>query len=399
LAALTVLVAVQSNLLLVRFYFHSIYLGVLLVVSLLSFVLARKQPLSMRERILAILLMGGLTVTHFVSSLVGLLLLAGSYLENWRHKRSQVISNYMVVLGSTLIAMWGMYWTVQTLRNVVRYLPEIAARFQQGIAFSWVSRVAGANTEGLPFWVTLVQAFWWVTIYIAGGVLALRSLFPRSIRLRRSTFGFAGAYVLLATGSALGTIASPGGYDFYRFILYGSFLAAPLVLHFLFSRPRRIMSFAVSAVFLILSFPSLVAHNTSISQQATHLSEVGAAQFLSRAVEGMEETTKLFGGYFGPDKVIYYAPGLIPNIVNFPAQPIDLKDSVQLRTLWHDYATSFTREAKRSKKPVLIFDYQDRVYWRHLLRISEDDELWDKVKQDLGQAGLFYDAGRVQIYR
>jgi hypothetical protein len=352
----------------------------------------------MRERMLAMLLLGGLTVTHFVSSLVGLLLLAALSLENWWHKRSQVVSHHLVILGLTLIAMWGVYWTVLFFRNVVGYLPEIATRFRQGIAFSWVSRVARANTEGLPLWVTMVQMFWWITIYFAGGLVALRNASLRS-RLHSSTSGFTGAYLLLATGSIIGTIASPGGYDFYRVILYGSFLAAPLVLHFLFSRSRKIMSATVSAIFLTLSIPSLVAHNTSISQQATHLSEARAAQFLGRALEGMEETTKLFGGQSGPDRVIYYMPGLIPNMVNFSAEPSRTRDFEQLRTLWRDYAKSFVREANRANGSVLIFDYQDRVYWHHLLRISEDDELWDKVRQDLGQTSLFYDAGQVQIYR
>jgi hypothetical protein len=159
------------------------------------------------------------------------------------------------------------------------------------------------------------------------------------------------------------------------------------------------MSATVSAIFLTLSIPSLVAHNTSISQQATHLSEARAAQFLGRALEGMEETTKLFGGQSGPDRVIYYMPGLIPNMVNFSAEPSRTRDFEQLRTLWRDYAKSFVREANRANGSVLIFDYQDRVYWHHLLRISEDDELWDKVRQDLGQTSLFYDAGQVQIYR
>ncbi len=398
LAALAVLVAVQSNLVMSRFYLHPIYLGVLLYVALMSVVLARKQSLGIRERLLAILIMAGVTMTHFVSSVVGLLLLTAFPLENWWHKRSQIVSHYVVVLGFTLITMWGVYWTVQTFRNVVGYLPEIVTRFQQGIAFFWISRVARANTEGLPFWVTMVQMFWWITVYFGGGVVALRNVFIRS-SLHGSTSGFSGAYVLLAAASVLGTFASPGGYDFYRFILYGSFLAAPLVLHFLCSRPGKIVSSTVSAVFLTLSFPSLVAHNSSISQQATHLSEATAAQFLGREVEGMEETTKLFGGYTGPDKVIYYAPGLIPNMVNFPAPPTDVKDFEEVRTLWRDYANSFTREANRGEGSVLIFDYQERVYWRHLLRVSEDDELWDKVRQDLGKANLFYDAGRVQIYR
>jgi len=37
--------------------------------------------------------------------------------------------------------------------------------------------------------------------------------------------GYAGAYIVLAVGVAVGMVVSTGGYDFYRFIVYGSLIA------------------------------------------------------------------------------------------------------------------------------------------------------------------------------
>jgi len=398
LAALAVLLAIQSNLMLARFYLHPAQMGVLLVVALLGFLLGREHPLTPRERLILILFVAGLTVTHFVSSVVGVLIIAGYYLEQRWRRRPGVVSQVTVTLGLVLVAAWAIYWTTQTFPSLVAYFPKIDDRFRQGVAFFYAQRVARANTEGLPPWVTVVQTFWWVAIYLAGGVLALRSLLLRN-RLSVATPSYAGAYVLLAAVVVVASIVSTGGYDFYRLIVYGSYLAAPLVVHFLLAGPRaKILPIAVSSAFLVLSFPTLLAHNTAISQQSTHPSEVAAAQFLSRAVAGKENVTRLFGGQFGPDRVNYYAPGLIPNNVNFPKQAADILDVEEGRALWRSHVENFVEQADEGRDAVFLFDYQDVVFWRHIFSLPENDPLWSQVREGLSEADLFYDGGRVQFY-
>lgn len=399
LAALAVLLAIQSNLMLARFYLHPAYMGVLLVVALLGFLLEREHPLTPRERLMLILFVVGLTVTHFVSSVVGVLIIAGYYLERRWRRQPEIVSQVTVTLGLVLVAAWAIYWTTQTFPSLVGYLPKIDERFRQGVAFFYVQRVTRANTEGLPSWVTALQTFWWVAVYLGGGVLALRGLLLRR-RLSMAAPSYGAAYVLLVAAVVVGSVVSPGGYNFYRLIVYGSFLAAPLVVHFLLAGSRaKILPLAVSGAFLVLSFPTLLAHNTAIGQQSTHPSEVAAAKFLSRGVAGKENVTRLFGGYFGPDRVNYYAPGLIPNNVLFPKQGADIVDVEEGKALWGSYVEAFVHEADRGRDAVFVFDYQDVVFWRHLFRLPENDPLWSEVRQGLSQADLFYDAGRVQFYR
>jgi len=398
LAALTVLLAIQSNLMLARFYLHPVHMGVLLVIALLGLLSGRERPLVPRERLLLILCMVGLTITHFVSSVIGILIIAGYYLEQRWRGRPAIVSQETVTLGVVLVAAWCIYWTTLTFPSLVGYFPKIDDRFRQGIAFLYVERVSKANSEGLPFWVTGLQGFWWVAIYLAGGALALRSLVRR--RLSVAAPSHAGAYVLIAGALAVGSIVSPGGYDFYRIIVYGSFLAAPLVVHFLLAGPRaKILPLAVSGAFLVLSFPTLLAHNTAIGQQSTHPSEIAAAKFLSPAVAGKENVTRLFGGSFGPDRVEYYAPGLIPNAVGFPGQGTDIVDLEEGRAIWRSYLEDFVDEADQGRDAVFVFDYQDVVFWRHLYRLPENDPLWSQVRQSLSRTDFFYDAGRVRFYR
>jgi hypothetical protein len=399
LAALAVLLALQSNLVLARFYLHPSHMGVMLVVALLGFLLGREQPVSSRERLVLILFMAGLTMTHFVSSLVGLLIIAGYWLEQRWRRRPEVVNQATVALGLTLVASWAMYWTIQTFPSLVRLIPEVGDRFQEGRAFFWISRVTRANTEGIPAWVTAVRTFWWVAVYLGGGVVALRSLLLRH-RLAPQPNGYPAAYFVLAGSIVIGTVVSTGGYDFYRLIVYGSFLAAPLVVHFLLAgRAGRIRRLAVSGVFLALSFPSLLAHNTAIGLQATHPSEVAAARFVSRGAEGPEGVPRLYGGYRGPDIVGYYKTAFIPNTVYFPKQGVDVVDIAEGRALWSRHINNFLKEAEQGRGALFIFDYQDVVFWRHLFRLSEDDPMWGEVRQGLSQAGLIYDGGRVQIYR
>ena len=399
LAALAVLLAIQSNLILARFYLHPATMGVLLVIALLCFLLGRERPLTPGERLILILFMVGLTITHFVSSVIGVLIIAGYYLEQRWRRRPEVVSQETITLGLVLVAAWGVYWTSQTFPSLVGYFPKVDDRFRQGIAFLWFQRVTRANSEGLPLWVTGLQSFWWVAIYLAGGVLALRSLL---LRRRRSVLapGYAGAYVLITAALVVGSIVSPGGYDFYRLIVYGSFLAAPLVVHFLLAGSRaKILPLAVSGAFLVFSFPTLLAHNTAIGQQSTHPSEIAAAKFLSRAVAGKENVTRLFGGSFGPDRVEYYAPGLIPNAVGFPVEGTEIVNLEEGRAIWRSHLEDFVDEADQGRDAMFVFDYQDVVYWRHLFRLPEDDPLWSQVTQSLSRADLFFDAGRVQFYR
>ena len=223
LAGLAVVVAIQSNLVLARFYLHPMYAGVLLVAALMGFLLGRHRPLTISERIVVILLLGGLTITHFVSSMIGVSIIAGFYLEQRWREGPEVVSRGMVILACTLAAFWATYWTATTFENLVALLPDVGGRYKEGEGFYYVSRVAEANTEGLPLWVTGVQAFWWVSVYFGGGLLALATL----IRRRRLPVapGYAGAYIVLAVGVAVGMVVSTGGYDFYRFIVYGSLIA------------------------------------------------------------------------------------------------------------------------------------------------------------------------------
>jgi len=399
LGALAVLLAVQSNLMLSRFHLYPSIMGLLLMVAILGFLLGREERLSARERLVLIIFLAGLTVTHFVSSVVAIVIIAGFYLEQWWRRRPGVVSLQAVTLGLTLLAAWSIYWTTTTFPSLVGLLPGIDDRFRQGAAFFYVERVAGANTEGLPFWVPAVQTFWWVAVYVAGGVLALRSLLPQ-YRSSVAAPGYAGAYIVLVGTLVVVTIVSPGGNQFYRLIVFGSFLAAPLVVHFLLAgRRARMLPLAVTGVFLALSFPTLLAHNTNIGQRAVQASEVTAAQFLGREVEERENDTRLFGGYFGTDRVIYYATGLIPNTVPFPKQAADIVDVEEGRALWARNVRTFLDEADEGREAVFIFDYQDVIFWRHLFGLPENDPLWGQVRQDLAQADLFYDAGPVQIYR
>lgn len=397
LAGLAVIVALQSNLVLARFYLHPMYAGVLLVAALMGFLLGRDRPLTIGERIVIILLLGGLTTTHFVSSMVGLSIIIGLYAEQRWRRGPEVVSRGMVVLACTLAAFWATYWTAATFENLVSLLPDVGDQYKQREGLYYVGRVAAANTEGLPLWVTGVQGFWWGSVYLGGGLLALATL-ARRRRLPMAP-GYAGAYVVLAVTAVAGMVISKGGYDFYRFIVYGSLIAAPLVLHWLLGqRLRGLRVVALSAMLIALAVPTMLAHNTSVGTQATQRSEIGAARFLARSVpEGPNENIRLYGPL---RTVAYYRPDLIPHEVTFPRQAADIRSIDELRGHWDEYLGNFIREGEQGKKTLLTFDKRDIIYWRHIFGLPEDDPLWSRVRERyLKQADRVFDAGRTQVYR
>jgi hypothetical protein len=394
LAALAGVIVFESNLILSRFYFHPAVMGVTLTSGLVGFLLACKNPLNRRGMCLVLAFIASLAMTHLVSSLVALIVLVGFLVMRRRHPEVPAVP--MMIAAALLNTAWSLYWAGGAFKDLVGFLPRIDDRFSQGIAFLWVGRVARANTEGMPPWVMATQVFWWLVIYLAGGLIALRTL-ARRLSSSDPANCLAAAYALLASANVVAVAVSPGGYDFYRVIVYGSPLAAPLVVgHLLSGRKRWLAAAIFSLVLLFLGFPSLVAHNTTVGIAATRPEEIAAAQFLSSAISE-DEGISVFGGFRGPDIVSYYRLDVLPNVRYIGSTSAETTEK-QVGNLWRHGLAVFSGTGGRGES-FFFLTARELMWYRHLFRVPEFGPLWRGVRDELEKSHRIFDAGPVQLYQ
>lgn len=397
LAAFAVLLAIQSNMVLTQLHFHPAFWGILPIIAFLLVLNRRNRgdALTTEDKFLVILLMGAATISHFVSSMVIVGVAAGVYVVQKLRRRRELIALGTLGLFVVMPLAWEMYWAIAVFRSLTGYLPQLADNLARGELFFQTATITRANVVELPLWVTAIRSFWWVLVYLLGALIALGNL-ARMNKLSLQDARGTGALLGLGAFCAAGTLLSPGGIQFNRYIMYGSFLAVPVVLAFVVQRRwHKLLLPALLGVVFLLSFPTILAHNSTISSTAHKPSDHNAGQFVGKATGGDAARVRVFG-----DPVIATFDN--PSIVSIGYELASFRSADELSAGMRDYVSIYLRERDSSDGGQLpIFLFSDRLVTsaQHLFGILPDDPLWTEIADSLGQASQIYDSGRQQICR
>lgn len=401
LAAFAVLLAVQGNMMLIRFHYHPAYFGILPMIAFLVILFRRGNgALSAREdKLLVMLVMAAATITHFFASAIILASSVGAFAVQQLRRRTGLITLGTVTLFLVLPVAWEAYWAVHTLGALARTVSQLTENLSRGDLFFYTANVAPANTASVPLWVSGVRLLWWALLYGAGPLVALVVLLSAK-GLTRTEGKLAAVLLGVLVLSVGGTVLSPGGQQFFRYVMYGSLFAAPLVLGFVCRwRVRRFVLPALALVFFATSLPTFLAHNSTISTAAFHPSEVAAGRFLRFATGGESDEVQLFGQSYTSDVAYYYNldSSYVPEF-----QLAEIKDAADLREHMRKYVEGFLSEhgpQNPYRYPVYLSSQREVALTQHVLGVAPDDPLWSEVSLGLAQAGRVYDSGRIQIYR
>jgi hypothetical protein len=397
LAVFGVLLAVQGNMMLARLHFHPTFWGILPLIAFLLVLNMRRtaDSISVGDKLLMILLAGAVTIFHVFASFVLAAAAAGVYVLQELRRRKGLVALGTVGLFVIMPLAWEMYWAENTFGDLVRVVPQLVETVGEGDLFFYSSRVTSSNAAAVPVWVTIVRTYWWVVLYVVPAIIALKNLVSAS-KLSSATATASGALLGLGTVSIIATVISPGGHQFFRYVMYGSFLAAPVLLVFVMQqRWRRFLLAALVGAFFLSSFPTMLAHNSTISQTAYHPSEVSAGRFVRQASGADGDSVRLFGETWVAQ---YFSPSLVP-VHEF--QLVDIRDVDELRAGIGRYVEGFLAERERGGEALQMFVFSDKTILlpQHLFGITPDDPLWAEVKGDLGRADRVYDNGHTQMYR
>lgn len=260
----------------------------------------------------------------------------------------------------------------------------------------WVnSMMTSYLGEGMPLWGKAIIVFWVLLSYIFGVALMCVNL----VRIRKLDMAnriFTGGMLGVVVVSLLAIFAtlSLGGYEFFRFLQFGSFFAIPLVLGFIWSLSRFRKQIAVALVIVplfLLSLPTFLVHNNTIEADAVYPQEVAAFEFLAEKYgdgDGIgvftSETDKTLSMFHLPkadyfiNTCLVYTPknvfytGIEPMLVHFE---------------------HYQKER--------VFVYSEKFYWHyyHIYGIMPDDPKWAEFRANFVGLEKIYDNGFIQIYR
>lgn len=374
-------------------YFYPGYFASSLLVAFLLLLNRQEQGLFMKAQdvLLAIILLVTATVMHFSTSLCFLFILLGMYLVQKVTKREMVMLS-TVVLYFIIFFSWQMYWTFGSFGSLVGLVPGMLERISQGDIASFVFTVGEANLgPKLPLWANMTRYFWLLLIFGLGFILWVKNM----VTIKRlgwvetkETAGLLGIVLL----SGISALASTGGYEAARLLMYGSILTVPILLRFFLQRRRIFISLVV--LFGVLSFPTFLAHNGQITTYAFYDHDFAPGKFIESTYGEGEEPT------------IYSSYGDITTPILYHALDVDIKpplpsffevNSVEGTFQWlNKVLTDF--ENSEDEPRLLIFSERVKGGYEHILNIKPADPRWQELEGRLRNGSRIYDNGHGQLY-
>jgi hypothetical protein len=404
-AFLCAVVALMGNVMLARFHLHPAYF---VLIPLLAFFLIAARPIrglqTPADTMVLIVLAFAITITHFVTSIL-LLFMAVGYWFAYRLRRELLPPSLTPIAVALLFLLplgWQMYWPVRKLEALVRMVPEFLRALSTG-AFAellWYARRAvGVNIGGSPPWANAIRLGWLAGLYalsIPVGIFGLLS--------KRASPSFAWtATGLLSIGglTLFAAVIGQGGEQYYRFITYGSFVAAPLILLWLvqLNVPQNALVRGVSVVIMFVSIPTFLANNNLVSTAAHYNAEVTAAQFLGREARARGARFVLYENGAGSVVGYYNAGGTV--VSSSVAETVEIRGEADFRRASLQYADSFLRardEAGTQGFRVFIMSKRFIVENEHWLGNEPSTRVFELVEARIDSSNRFFDNGFTSYY-
>lgn len=416
LAAISVILAVVSNIIITGLYSFHALLAIPFMVSILVLLNRKESALfaSRKDIVLMVLLFVVATITHFVTSMAILFIMMGIWVTH-RVRRNRIagplttFSPWLFVIMVGFSLGYQVLWAVRTMRMLVSFLPGLIDDIITGELFLTMRLLFAANvTSKVPIWASITRTFWLGFIYVYGAFLAVAKVFwPRKspaveVKEMGAIFGI-GVMALLAM------LLAPQGNQFHRFIMYGSIVAVPFVVRVFFKTGERwrraVLLFLISICF-VLMLPTFLAHNGSVVTSAFLTHEARAGEYLEEAYyPNTSQLTTFSVSIESGAKLTYYylpesptkSPPLYTTMRNEEGQ-FGYVSALRDNFLDWDDTAQYTLPNYGGSAVYISSELMKLPYY-HLFEVASDDPRWGQLEQDLIDLSLrVYDSGNIRLY-
>lgn len=416
LASLAVLLLLQGSLMLSRTAFHpssmAIILFTILLIMLLTTHEGRARGIAVPATLITLISFAALVVTYLPIPAFFIFVLAGIYILQKLSGKS-LIGASTLFLCLVMLLSWEMYWATRMFGGLVAKARFFIASFADPMErfYPALATAEAKLGESVPLWASLTETFWLAFIFVFGAILGIRNLF-RSRKLdlveTMETGGLWGVLIF----SIVVILAFPGGTQQSRVLIYAPFFTVPIIVRFLagFSRRNELLPSAGSVqgpansrswfrrhiftllpiLFFLLSFPTFLVYNSSVSTMAVYRYELAAGEFVKASYGGKPLL------FFSDIVTVYTNTYYVPDAnFNNPPQPWEIADEEELWLKMNRLVDRFENLGGNA-----IFVLTERFTWpyRSMYIFNPSDPTWIEFVNRLSQNDKIYDNGHTQIY-
>jgi|WetSurMetagenome_2_1015567.scaffolds.fasta_scaffold44756_1 hypothetical protein len=267
-----------------------------LVVALLLIVkISKKYPQRDSTVILAIII-GALTISYFMISVALIFIITSVTLVLFLKRQKNYAFPFLPILVISIIFVlsWTIYSAIVMLQSFGLVMPSFLDRF---INIDFLNTPANylEGTVGIanPFWAVVTRYLKWIGFYgfgtFLGAILLVRS---KNIKETILAGGLLGVFIL----TVFATVASIGGLQFQRYLMYSFIFISPIILLFcqkINKYKPKIGKMAIALLFFLMitfSLPCFLINGSSIATNNVSPQEISAGYFLQENVATVRPT-------------------------------------------------------------------------------------------------------------
>lgn len=394
LAVFAAVLGMLGNPVFAYYFFYPGYLGATLLFTFL--LLLFKDQASPLARGCALVLVAGATLSHFISSLAFAFALAGVVIADPYFRQRRRLAMTTVVLFAAVPMGWLVHGaSPTTFRNLAVIAGEIVRNLTENTLF-WFATIARANLSGSqPLWARGIRFFWLFTLY-GVGTLATLSYIPRSRQAETAARVAAGAFCGLILLSVTATVVSPGGDQFFRFLVFAPVFTAPLLIRVLHQSPagRRAALGALVLTTVAVSVPTFLAYRSPVEMYTYYPYEYYVGRFISSATAG--ENPEIYSLALSRLPVLRYKRDA--QYFDEGQANVNLIDENGLWKAVSGLEQRFGTVPTRATLGLFINSARPKVFYQHVFGIMPTSQEWVNLEQRLSVADLTYDSRHARVY-
>lgn len=395
LAALAALLGMLGNVLFAVFFFYPGFSGLVLLSAFILVLIKHAPSMAVSHWSLALILLAGVTVTHFVSSVAfGFVLLSTftiGYLARWLR-----IPATTVVFSGVVPAAWLIHYTRLTFYNLTVMGSHVLRELTENPLY-WIATVARANFGGNePTWVTATKLFWLVAIYGLGTLSILLYAF-RLKTLETPSRVAISAFLGLTALSLAAVLLSVGGFEFFRFLTFAPLFTAAFLVLFLRDSTHfwsKAGPLALLLITIVLSLPTFLAHRPRVEQYAYYPHEYAVGRFIfSTGGDGRLQVYSLGFSHLPVLRYNAHARFWTEGLAN-----LSLRSEVGLWEGVAELLVGFQSHGLKEGQSVFLYSDRPKVYYQHIFQINPRSRMWLQLEERLSRTNLAYDSGHAKVY-
>lgn len=396
--------------------------GLVLFVMFLALVIKGNGVIfaSKWDKIIAVVLIVAITITHCITGFYVIAVLLGIILVQLFTKK-KLMNLWFVAPLVVIPLIWNLTMastmsydilrlSTQSAKFVISYTSAITANGASAFVPSatippvgtssnpfslwWVKDMAVTYLGGQsPLWMRAIIIFWVLALFIFGSILALVNL----VRIRKLSNN-----LQILTGAMLGvfglsilavfTSLNTGGFQFFRYLDFSGFFLVPIILLFIQTLNYRKVALIVLAVLIVvLSFPTFLAYNSIIEGNAVYPQEIQAGQYL-QTIYGDGSGLKIYTDGETATVLMCY----LPNATYYYIDELSISENKDV--ILQQVGQLLSDFNKEQGNKLFVLSPKFEWFFVHQLSISVNNPEWAKLQTNFINDTEMYDNGFVQVY-